>query len=176
MSTAPATARALFERERHGVLCTAHAALDGWPFGSVVPFATLPDGGAVVLLADIAEHTKNLERDPRACLFVADAAAGARPQAGARLAVLVRAQRLAGAEAARAEDVYVARFPDAARTCARTAARPRATSPRSAAFACSPATTACMAASPGSPTVRPLARSCSRTSGQGPCRATRTTS
>ncbi|MGE3172456.1 MAG: HugZ family protein [Planctomycetota bacterium] len=109
-----AAARALLERERSAVLCTLHADLDGWPFGSVVPYAVLPDGDVVVFVSDIAEHTKNLQRHPRASLFVADPTAAAQPQAGARLTLLVRASRPDGADAAAAEACYFARFPDAA--------------------------------------------------------------
>ena len=45
---------------------TLHAGLDGWPFGSIVPYAVSPSGDPVVFLSDIAEHTKNLEQDARA--------------------------------------------------------------------------------------------------------------
>jgi hypothetical protein len=114
MSRSHADARVLFDTEQSAVLCTLHASLGGWPFGSVVPYAVLPSGDAVVFLSDIAEHTKNLACDPRACLFVADPAMRERPQSGARLAMLVRARRPAGAEEATAEELYFARFPAAA--------------------------------------------------------------
>jgi heme iron utilization protein len=106
-------ARSLVERERSGVLSTAHAELSGWPFGSVVPYAVLPDGDPVVLLSDIAEHTKNLAREPRASLFVADPVAREAPQSGARVTLLVRARRPDGREGAAAAETYFARFPDA---------------------------------------------------------------
>lgn len=113
MNTAETAMRTLFEQERHGVLCTAHAGLGGWPFGSIVPYAVLPGGDAVVFLSDIAEHTKNLLRDARASLFVADPAAAARPQAGARVDLLVRAAQPAADEVAAVEACYFARFPGA---------------------------------------------------------------
>lgn len=106
--------RTLFDQQRHGVLCTAHAGLGGWPFGSVVPYAVLPTGDALVFLSDIAEHTRNLRRDGRASLFVADPDAAARPQAGARLDLLVRASQPASADIAAVEACYFARFPGAA--------------------------------------------------------------
>lgn len=117
MATPPspvADARALLDRERSGVLCSAHHGLDGWPFGSVVPYAVLPSGDVVVFLADIAEHTKNLQADARASLFVADPEARDRPQTGQRMSVLVRARRPGGAEAEAAEAAYFARFPGSA--------------------------------------------------------------
>ena len=110
-----ADARALFDREQSAVLCTLHADLDGWPFGSVVPYAVLPGGDAVVFLSDIAEHTKNLQRCARASLFVADPAAQQQqPQAGARVSLLVRARRPAGDEEQQVEALYFARFQAAA--------------------------------------------------------------
>src|SRR5262245_66154543 len=108
-----AAARALLEKERSGVLCTAHRERDGWPFGSVVPYAVLPDGDPVVWLSDIAEHTKNLDAEPRASLFVADPDARETPQAGARISVLVRGERPTGAAEAAARAAYFARFPEA---------------------------------------------------------------
>ncbi|MBP8301353.1 MAG: DUF2470 domain-containing protein [Planctomycetes bacterium] len=109
-----AAARGLFEREQNAVLCSLHAGRDGWPFGSIVPYAVLPSGDPVVFLSDIAEHTKNLQTDARASVFVADPAARDRPQAGARLSMLVRARLPEGQEEAAAEAAYFARFPQAA--------------------------------------------------------------
>ena len=67
------TMRALVEAQRHGVLCTAHTGLGGWPFGSVVPYVLDPHGDPLVFLSDLAEHTRNLQADPRASLLVAEA-------------------------------------------------------------------------------------------------------
>jgi heme iron utilization protein len=106
-------ARVLLEKERSGVLCTAHCKRDGWPFGSVVPYAVLPEGDPVVWLSEIAEHTKNLDAEPRASLFVADSDARSKPQAGARLSILVRAARPTGSAEAAAKAAYFARFPEA---------------------------------------------------------------
>lgn len=105
--------RSLFERERSAVLCSAHAGLDGWPYGSVVPYAMLPCGDLVVFLSDIAEHTANLTRDARATVFLADPATRDQPQRGARHAMLVRARRPEGDAERSAETGYFARFPDA---------------------------------------------------------------
>lgn len=108
-----AAARQLFASERHGTLCTAHAAHGGWPFGSVVPYAVLPSGEPVVLLAEIAEHTRNIAADPRVTLFVIDAKSADRPQAGARAALMARAEIASGAAAPVAQAAYLDRFPEA---------------------------------------------------------------
>lgn len=109
----PKLARSLFDRQENAVLCTAHAGLGGWPFGSITPYAVLPSGDAVLFLSDIAEHTRNLARDPRASLFVADPEAREKPQAGARLAILTRARRANPDERDATEACYFARFPQA---------------------------------------------------------------
>lgn len=107
-----AAARTLLERERHGTLCTAHAAHGGWPFGSLVPYALTPEGDPVVLLSAIAEHTRNVAADPRVTLFVIDSETIDHPQAGARIALMARAAPAAGGAAAVAETAYFARFPE----------------------------------------------------------------
>ncbi|MFN3240944.1 MAG: HugZ family protein [Planctomycetota bacterium] len=106
--------RALFARETDGVLCTAHARSSAWPYGSVVPFALLEQGDAVIFVSDIAEHTANLRADPRATLLVRDSASDD-AQADARHAMMVRARRPDGDEQDQLERVYFARFPGAAR-------------------------------------------------------------
>jgi heme iron utilization protein len=106
-------AAALVARERVGVLSTSHAGLDGWPFGTVVPYALTPDGDPLLLLSDVAEHTKNLRADPRASLLVRDPDPKADPQASARVTILARAVVLGGDEAGAAFAEYARRFPDA---------------------------------------------------------------
>jgi heme iron utilization protein len=56
-----------------GTLCTLSTAhgLDGFPVGSIVPYAVDAQGRPFVLLADLAEHSRAAEADPRASLFVA---------------------------------------------------------------------------------------------------------
>jgi heme iron utilization protein len=105
--------RSLFANERAAVLCTAHASHDGWPYGSIVPYALLETGDIAVFLSDISEHSQNLLGDPRATVFLADPNARDNPQSGARHAMLVRAYRPEGKETASCESAYFARFPDA---------------------------------------------------------------
>lgn len=106
-------ARLLFDQQQNAVLCSAHAGLGGWPFGSVVPYAVLPEGDAVVFLSDVAEHTRNLRVEGRACLFIADPAASQRPQAGPRAAIQVRASRPPTVDVGALEATYFERFPGA---------------------------------------------------------------
>ena len=106
--------RRLLEQERYGVLSTLSRKAEGWPFGSLTPFALTAAGDPLVLLSGLAEHTQNLLTDPRVSLFVQDGQALADPQAGARATLLCTACPLAEAEAqAAARTSYVERFPKA---------------------------------------------------------------
>jgi heme iron utilization protein len=108
-----AAARALVSHARSAVLSTAHAYYGGWPFGSIVPYALLGDLDPVLMLSDVAEHTKNLAADPRASLLIADPAAADDPQSGARVTLLGRCAVPSGAAKKAAGEAYFARFPDA---------------------------------------------------------------
>ena len=63
-------AQALWLRSYDGVLSTQSLALPGFPFGSVVPFCRGPEGIPVLLLAHLAQHTKNLSANPACSLLV----------------------------------------------------------------------------------------------------------
>ena len=68
--------------------------LAGFPLGSVVPFAVDRQGRPVILIANIAAHTKNLRGDSRAALFVHDPEATGDPQASWRASVMGRFHKL----------------------------------------------------------------------------------
>jgi heme iron utilization protein len=110
---AAALIRALLDRHASGVLSTLAADRDGHPFGSGVSFALDDDGAPLLLLSELAVHTKNLRRDPRASLFVTDD--GPDAQAATRVSLLGRAAPLAAAgdAAGAARAAYLRRFPDA---------------------------------------------------------------
>ena len=67
-------ARRLLRGADYGTLATLDRR-DGGPFASLVAMATAPDGAPVMLLSDLAEHTKNLAHDPRVSLLI-DGTAG----------------------------------------------------------------------------------------------------
>src|SRR5271155_1701901 len=60
----------------------------GFPFGSLMPYALDPEGRAIFLISNMAMHTQNLKDDPRASLFVAQAAEGGDPLGAARATVI----------------------------------------------------------------------------------------
>ncbi len=80
--------RALYARERNATLCTLSKKIAGWPFGSITPYAVSSEGEPIVLISEIAEHTRNLREDARASLLVQDSQALADPQAGARVTLM----------------------------------------------------------------------------------------
>lgn len=58
----------------------------GFPFGSLVPFALDVDDRPIIVISELAVHTHNLRRDPRASLTVAEP--GGDPQRGWRLTLV----------------------------------------------------------------------------------------
>ena len=83
-------ARALFLEQKHGVLSTISKTVAGYPFGSVVPYSIDQSGSPIILISDIAQHTKNIMADGRVSLTILDYAT-ADIQANARLTLLAQA-------------------------------------------------------------------------------------
>jgi putative heme iron utilization protein len=102
--------RALLEAEAHGVLATLSARRAGWPFASVVAYALSAEAEPLLLLSELAEHTRNLRAEPRASLLVTDSAAAADPLAGSRLTLLGTIQPTTSDTA---RSAYLARHPPA---------------------------------------------------------------
>jgi putative heme iron utilization protein len=111
---AAAAARELLRRERLAVLSTLSVRKPGWPAPSLAPYALSSRGEPLLLLSAIAQHTRNLEADPRAGLFVQDlAAAASDPRTAPRVAVYGRAQPVLPAEEPDARARYLAKHPEA---------------------------------------------------------------
>lgn len=116
---AAAQARQALLATTSGALATLSAdeATLGWPFGSIAPFALTPEGAPAILIADIAQHTRNLRRDPRASLLVQERVApDGDPQAGWRLTFLGRMRPAGGDDPGVREALharYVERVPGA---------------------------------------------------------------
>ena len=87
-------ARTLVARLSTGTLCTVALEPAGYPYGSFVTVA-FDRGNPVFLISRLAEHTKNLERDPRASLLVAEGGA-ADPLANGRVTMLGPCTRIEG--------------------------------------------------------------------------------
>ena len=74
----------MIRAERNGALCTLSRKMEGWPFGSITPYALTDNADPLIMISEIAEHTRNLKADARASLLVQDSSALNDPQAGAR--------------------------------------------------------------------------------------------
>ncbi|RUQ73862.1 heme iron utilization protein [Azospirillum doebereinerae] len=83
----------------------------GWPYPSLVLVASDHDGSPLLLLSTLAEHTRNLARDPRVGLLFDGTGGLAQPLTGARLSVLGRAAR---SDEPRHRARFLRRHPDAA--------------------------------------------------------------
>lgn len=62
-------ARQLLRAHRYGALCTLSKKIDGHPFGSITPYLVDHDGSLLILISTLAEHTKNIQHDPRVSLI-----------------------------------------------------------------------------------------------------------
>src|SRR5690242_4025975 len=87
-----ATARRLLRSLDRATLATSQ---DGWPYASLVLAAVDHDATPLLLLSDLAEHSKNLKRDPRASLLFDGTAGRDDPLTGPRVTVLGEARAIA---------------------------------------------------------------------------------
>jgi putative heme iron utilization protein len=104
--------RALVREARHGLLSTNSLEPAGFPYGSLVPVASTAAGEPLVLVSHLAQHTRNLLKDPRASLLVLAPTEGD-PQQAARATVLGPARQLDGAAEAEARARFLALHPEA---------------------------------------------------------------
>jgi putative heme iron utilization protein len=109
----PERARTLMARERTGTLATLSRRHPGHPFGSLMPYAIDEAGQPLFLISGLAMHTRNLEADPRASLFVAESSAAEDPLAAGRITLMGSAARVPSSELAGARTAYLARHPNA---------------------------------------------------------------
>jgi putative heme iron utilization protein len=65
-------ARRMLHAHRYGALSTLSKKFDGYPFGSITPYLTDHDGSLLILISTLAEHTKNIQHDPRVSLITHD--------------------------------------------------------------------------------------------------------
>lgn len=76
----------------HAILSTFSAKFEGYPFGSVAPFVLDHHCQPIILISDIAEHTKNIVANPKVSLVVFEK--GDDLQANARLTLIGEASKL----------------------------------------------------------------------------------
>ena len=111
MTDAVDECRALARHARSGALATI---LSGAPYASLVALAWDPRLRPILLLSGLAEHTKNLEADPRASLLVVGEAPGADELAAPRMTLLGECAPVDRTLAPEARAAFVAAHPEAA--------------------------------------------------------------
>lgn len=79
-------ARTLVAANRHAVLATVNS--DGYPYSSTVAYAALDNGDMLLLLSQLAEHTKHIAQDARVSFFLHDHLGLADPLAEPRLSLI----------------------------------------------------------------------------------------
>lgn len=84
MSDQALTARQLLNHQSVGVLSSHSIDVEGYPFGSIAPYALNYDGEPAILISDIAQHTRNIKQNNKVSLTVFDPSADD-PQSGSRL-------------------------------------------------------------------------------------------
>ena len=100
-------------RARTGTLSTLSRRHPGHPFGSLMPYALDVSGRPIFLISTLAMHTRNLEADPRASLFVTESTAAEDPLAAGRVTVMGSAVRVPSADIEGARLAYLAWHPNA---------------------------------------------------------------
>jgi len=107
-------ARTMAAEMTTGVLSTLARDPVGTPFGSLAPFGLDGDARPVLCISELAEHTRNLQADPRSSLLVARApVAGVDPLAGARLTLVGQAMPVPDGELEAAKAAHLAGNPHA---------------------------------------------------------------
>ncbi len=103
-------ARTLLYLGRIGSLSTLSRKQPGFPFGSVMPYATDREGRPIFLISTMAMHTHNLLADPRASLLATQPDLSGDPLGAARVTLLGNISTINKAEVAEARELYLARY------------------------------------------------------------------
>ena len=103
-------ARTLLHLGRIGTLSTISRKQQGFPFGSVMPYALDENGCPVFLISTMAMHTQNLQADPRASLLVTQADASGDPLGASRVTLVGNVELIPKPEVAAARKLYLERY------------------------------------------------------------------
>ncbi|MEW6733004.1 MAG: DUF2470 domain-containing protein [Acidobacteriota bacterium] len=104
-------ARRFLKQQSVGVLSTISVEIEGYPFGSITPYTLSNDGEPILLLSDIAQHTRNIRHNPKVSLTIFDLTAED-VQASARLTWIGDTIRLPQTDT-EARRRYLSYFPSA---------------------------------------------------------------
>lgn len=103
-------ARRFMRARRFGTLATISKKLEGYPFGSVVPYLLDEQARPIILISTLAEHTKNITHDSRVSLLALER--GGAVQAEARATLMGECTRIDDQDGPKQR--YLRYFPEAA--------------------------------------------------------------
>ena len=106
-------ARTMLSVNQVGVLSTNSNKCKGFPFGSTMPYALDDAGRPLFLISAMAMHTKNLQADPHASLFVTSPEAQTDPLGAGRMTLIGKAEPAPEDDLAAARAAYLARHENA---------------------------------------------------------------
>ena len=106
-------ARTMLSFNQVGVLSTNSNKCEGFPFGSTMPYALDDAGRPLFLVSAMAMHTKNLQANPNASLFVTDPEAQSDPLGAGRMTLIGKAEPVPEGDLAAARAAYLARHENA---------------------------------------------------------------
>ena len=101
--------RTLVSLHSVAALSTLSRRHEGFPFGSLMPYALDQQGRPVFLISNMAMHTQNLRTNPRASLFVGQATEDGDALGAARATLLGSAEPVPTEEIVMVRELYLAR-------------------------------------------------------------------
>jgi len=87
------TSLTLIREGRSGALSSLAFEKNGWPYVSMVTYATDVSGRPIFLFSDLAAHCQNVSKDTRASLLIEKASVLSNPQMGSRVSLLGEIQK-----------------------------------------------------------------------------------
>jgi putative heme iron utilization protein len=104
--------RTLLHLSSVATLSTLSRKQPGFPFGSLMPFALDAAGRPLFLISTMAMHTQNLKGDPRASLFVTQAAPDGDVLGAARVTLVGNVVQVSEVEKPAARELYLKTHPN----------------------------------------------------------------
>ncbi|WP_223786609.1 HugZ family protein [Marinicella meishanensis] len=108
---ATTAARNLLRSQEKALLSTHSYSKTGYPFGSVTTYMTDHQGHPIIYISYLAQHTKNIQQNPQMSLLVNQDHTDD-INAGARLTLLGRAERVSSDESAALAAKFFLKFPE----------------------------------------------------------------
>lgn len=66
-------AKTLVRQQHSGVLSTHSVSVEGYPFGSIVPYYMTIEGNLIIYISQIAQHTRNIKANAKVSMTMFDA-------------------------------------------------------------------------------------------------------